>query len=351
MTANHVRWLQSGNGVEFFDEGQVVSREPATWLYREIQKGEGFAVECRVRTMEGRQEGPARIVSYSWDTSLRNFTLGQDGADLIFRLRTNGTDPNGLYPENRVADVFSTDAVQHIVVNYDLKTLRIVVNGEERLRVLYPDGGLEAWDDSYLLVLGNEVTANRPWKGQILRLAIFRRPLSVREVVYRYADEHGKGTGAFQDMICGYAFEEKAGRIIHSGTGGDSRHLAIPDRLKDWNSPYLSWGIGGTEGFEEAKDLVFNIVLFIPFGFLGAGVLARRKKLSILIALIFLGCLFSFTMESIQYCIPDRSSSMRDILTNTMGTAFGVILHMGFRRRILKHNEVLLSWVDHRKRK
>ena len=42
------------------------------------------------------QTGPARIVSLSADTGAQNFTLGQEGSDIEFRLRTPVSGRNGI---------------------------------------------------------------------------------------------------------------------------------------------------------------------------------------------------------------------------------------------------------------
>src|SRR5690606_1149415 len=41
---------------------------------------------------------------------------------------------------------------------------------------------LSQWDDSYALVLGNEVSGNRPWQGSIRFLAIHKRALSAEDI-------------------------------------------------------------------------------------------------------------------------------------------------------------------------
>ena len=75
------------------------------------------------------------------------------------------------------------------------------------------------------------------------------------------------------------------------------------------------------------SDVVINIVGFIPFGFFFAlwfsltpGI--ARPRLTALL----LGFAISLAIETLQYFLPTRDSSMTDLLNNTIGTALGVAL-------------------------
>jgi glycopeptide antibiotics resistance protein len=75
------------------------------------------------------------------------------------------------------------------------------------------------------------------------------------------------------------------------------------------------------------SDMGVNIAGFIPFGFFFAlwfsltpGI--ARPRLTALL----LGFTISLIIESLQYFLPTRDSSMTDLLNNTIGTALGVAL-------------------------
>jgi glycopeptide antibiotics resistance protein len=98
-------------------------------LTDEIVKTSQFSLGITLASEETEQEGPARIVSVSVDPMRRNFTLGQDADDLIFRLRTPFTGPNGGEPRLRVPNLFSTMETKHVVLTYDGTDLLAYVNG------------------------------------------------------------------------------------------------------------------------------------------------------------------------------------------------------------------------------
>jgi glycopeptide antibiotics resistance protein len=78
----------------------------------------------------------------------------------------------------------------------------------------------------------------------------------------------------------------------------------------------------------NARDAVVNIALFLPIGFLGRRILRERRRLSRKndLYLIAFGLAFSLTFECLQYFIPGRYSTLRDLAMNTLGTAAGVAL-------------------------
>src|SRR6185369_8354549 len=76
------------------------------------------------------------------------------------------------------------------------------------------------------------------------------------------------------------------------------------------------------------RNLVSNILLFIPIGFLYRLTTGRRGAL-------WLGAGMSLTIEVLQFFIPARTPSIVDILANTLGAAFGAYLSDLFSKRIV----------------
>ncbi|GAA5217504.1 LamG domain-containing protein [Corallincola platygyrae] len=131
------------------------------------------------------QEGPARIVSYSAGTTDRNFTLGQTLYNYDFLNRSSTTDRNGepalSTPD---ADEILQATLQHVVVTFDpVNGRQIYVNGELiPLTDIEAGGTIGSWDDSYALVLGNEVSSDRQWSGSVRLLAIHNRLLTPEQI-------------------------------------------------------------------------------------------------------------------------------------------------------------------------
>jgi hypothetical protein len=80
---------------------------------------DAFSLRVSSIASDIRQTGPARIVSNSPNISVRNFTFGQQGSNLVFRLRTAATGLNGARPEIVVPDVFASGQPRDVLVSYD----------------------------------------------------------------------------------------------------------------------------------------------------------------------------------------------------------------------------------------
>ena len=127
-----------GGGVEFLRSALLRSPVPpptgdswAAGLIAMARSGE-FSVEVRFRPRTDLEMGPARIVSCSWDTRNRNFTLGQEGSGLEFRVRTWMTGRNGVRPALSVKDCLAAGYPADVVATYSRGILKVYVNGQER---------------------------------------------------------------------------------------------------------------------------------------------------------------------------------------------------------------------------
>ena len=91
-----------------------------------------FSLSVTVASGDTAQQGPARIISLSRDPYHRNFTLGQEGSHLVFRLRTPLTGGNGKMPELIVPNVFANNNLHQLVITYDGSALILYVDGVQR---------------------------------------------------------------------------------------------------------------------------------------------------------------------------------------------------------------------------
>lgn len=76
-------------------------------------------------------------------------------------------------------------------------------------------------------------------------------------------------------------------------------------------------------------DVIINVLGFIPLGFLAMSLLAEMRRTAFWQSLgwVVAFCLYvSLSIEIVQYFLPGRSSSMVDLLTNTLGALVGATL-------------------------
>jgi VanZ family protein len=72
------------------------------------------------------------------------------------------------------------------------------------------------------------------------------------------------------------------------------------------------------------RDIVLNVIIYMPLGLVAVLAFRRRRSRSLAAtAAIAFGFLLSVSMELLQVYVPGRDSSLLDVLTNTLGTAAG----------------------------
>ncbi|MFS0703549.1 VanZ family protein [Cellulomonas sp. 179-A 9B4 NHS] len=72
----------------------------------------------------------------------------------------------------------------------------------------------------------------------------------------------------------------------------------------------------------ELVEAVANVVMFVPFGVLVGLLLGLRRWWAVLL----LALATTVTIETVQRVLPDRFSTVQDVVMNTLGGAIGVAL-------------------------
>ncbi len=113
--------------------------------------------------------------------------------------------------------------------------------------VLYVDGAAVAagdvggdvskWDESFRLALGNELTEDRPWLGELYRIAVYARVLSAGEICW-YAKAGRDEVPA--DPVVLYDFRQTTGAVIADASG-----VSEPLNLRIKDASAVQWLDGG----------------------------------------------------------------------------------------------------------
>ena len=167
---------------------------PAGASFRALDADQRLLEACRTSnelTVEAvlacdslEQDGPARIVSFSDGTRSRNFTLGQEGQRLVFRLRTPRTGPNGDKPAVEFGSL-EPGVARHVLVSYRPGTLACYVDGKAAALSELVQGDFGNWEPQQL-IFGNETTGDRPWRGGLEGVAVFSRFVGPEEARHHY---------------------------------------------------------------------------------------------------------------------------------------------------------------------
>lgn len=164
----------------------IASAQPARKVAAAIKQSGEISIEAWVKPADDKQAGPARIVSLSSDPGQRNFTLGQDGGKFDVRLRTTSTNTNGI-PSISTADTAVKAELTHILYTRDKGGAAcIYVNGKP-VTTQKVEGDLSNWSDDFRLIVANELTGDRTWRGDLHLVGIYGRALSSDEITQNFA--------------------------------------------------------------------------------------------------------------------------------------------------------------------
>lgn len=151
-----------------------------------------LTIEATVTPSLAEQEGPARIVTFSTNVTNRDFTLGQLGQELIIRIRTPQTGPNGVggvEPGLAICKLTAGEA-NHVIVSYRPGRIACYLNGEQVFEGDQIQGDFRDWSAQHLL-FGDEYGGARNWAGVLEGVAIYNRflpPEEARRNALEYED-------------------------------------------------------------------------------------------------------------------------------------------------------------------
>jgi VanZ like family len=189
------------------------------------------------------------------------------------------------------------------------------------------------------LILGNDDTGKHSWSGSLFGLALYNRALDAGEIARHHAlwtQGRARELTNAPNLTALYLFNEGDGRQAKDSSG--NRHqVVIPEIFRAVHRQILiaPWKDLAYDG-PDYSDIAVNILGFVPFGF--CFLLYRRsarpnqvgKKI---LFVVIAGAAVSLTIEIIQAWLPNRDSSMTDLLTNTFGTLLGAVLALPIRSK------------------
>ncbi len=273
------RWMtndaQISGGVATFQQAGILYWNGIEPWKEVFDAASGVLISVEAQPYMANQTGPARILTISRDHSHANFTMGQQGTDLVVRLRRSADTPLGV-PPYVIPDVFRERTPQAIEVIIRDDAISISVNGNVKLSQPLLESPFGYWDAEYRLALGNEFTWERPWSGEISAARL----------------------------------ETTSTKIDVLRQSGLSR---LP--LSELIAAKFTWIA------DDPVDLLLNFVAMIPLGILTVICLPRSVMLfTVMWALACVGA------ETAQVFIYGRHPCMSDFALNMLGIILGMQL-------------------------
>jgi VanZ family protein len=322
---NQATWLAGQNGIRFGHHGTLVSAGEFSsgttanpsgslelWVEPEIA-----AKKKTILTFDGSDHPgePFSVLQDNDALEIRRYNI--DGAGIV---HTGVCTVGGILHKGQAVLVAITLSERQTAVyanGVPTKTCSI--------------GGSSTNNLSGTLVVANSDVVSNSWPGKILGLAIYQDRLNASETARDFETWTRNGRPQIAQAKAPaalYLFDEHSGALAHNETNAatdlriPSHYLILhPEFLESpWREyrPRLSYWM----------DVGVNVAGFIPWGFCLAAYFYSIKRIAWpAAAIMLLGFVVSFIIEVSQARLPTRSSGCTDLITNTLGTALGLILY------------------------
>ncbi|MGO9085613.1 MAG: VanZ family protein [Candidatus Sulfotelmatobacter sp.] len=339
---NDVRWLSNKSGLLFGRYGSIVSAS----ALNPRRADSSCSLEIWLEPRRGHSSGT--ILAFDQpESKVAGFALRQSLSDLV--LLSAGQNRSGRAKRVKiyVDDVFSRE-----------KPVLVTIISNQSGTTAFTDGvfvrtfgnfKLSSQDLTGRLVIGNSPATTDEWSGQLRGLAVYDRALTAGEVSQHFAnwiDDKRSDLAKSEGAVALYLFNEGNGNVVHNQVD-PATDLVIPERFFVLHEQFLErpWDEFRPD-WNYWKDVGINVAGFVPLGFLLYAYfsLVRRVEHPIAVTIAF-GFAVSLTIEVLQAFLPTRDSGMTDLITNTLGTAVGVVT---FKHRAV---QAVVGWAGLRTEK
>lgn len=167
-----------GKGRVFLNGGHLTLEGDRKAIVEKVRASNELTLELWFTPANLKQKGPARLFSFSKNTSERNFTVGQEGHHIDVRLRTTKTGSNGLPGIQAPKIPLKTTGRTHLVFTRQRNgDARLYLNGREVAKTRI-EGNLSNWNKDFHLLLGDEKGGGREWRGIVYSIRIVDKALN-----------------------------------------------------------------------------------------------------------------------------------------------------------------------------
>jgi hypothetical protein len=324
---NNVAYLPDENGIHFSRRAIIYTKDILAKRYAQSEPG-SLSIELAIQADTVWNKSVPVILSIDDGQSCEHVIICQWKSSIIIRsIQTEACRydrsreigvQNALVPgTSRFISIISDAMGTAVYIDGKLKTTR------KELSLLHTSERL-----SGRLILGNSAIGKDPWTGTLYALAIYDHVLVPEQVVQHY--EVWRDSGSLSREIGSlsialYLFNEQTGPVVrdYSGLGNN---LVIPEHFTPLRRRMLAMPLNDFRANRAyALDIVINILGFIPFGFFVSWYFSDKGFMHVRIAIITIvrGIGTSLFIEIVQAYLPDRSSQLMDVLSNSGGTVLG----------------------------
>jgi VanZ family protein len=323
---NRVKWVGSKDGLQFIPNSAV--RSAAAFHSKGLGDNTAESIEiwlvpCSIRSTN-------TILSFDGsDHPGVAFLLRQYKDEFIVRQQYIDSHGSSQVGSLAVGNAVRESDPVFVTITMGEQGTSIYLNGARTGN--FAKRGRSANNLSGRLVLADSPQGRDGWPGQVLGLAMYGSQLTSSQVVDHYVSWTKNQHPVIRKdeaPVALYMFNEHTGNVVFNRLDS-TNNLIIPDRYFALHPPFLS---SVMRDYQPTcvywQDIGVNIAGFIPFGLLVAIFWSEVRTIKHpAAATLSFGLLLSLTIEILQSFLPTRSSGTTDLITNTLGTAIGVMIY------------------------
>jgi VanZ like protein/concanavalin A-like lectin/glucanase superfamily protein len=337
---NRVHWLGNYPGLHFEPYG--IAYDPAPLpappeLGAVPGMSANFTAELWVATRREPANNVFGIVTIHDPRLPLDFVLGQWKQDFLLRGTTTHPQPADTIREVGVYDALPNQKARFITVRSDGAGTDFYMDGA--VAGHFPQFTLNARALDGQLILGNNASGKAPWTGWLFGLALYNRALNPTEIAWHHALwTRGRARQLMRvpGLTALYLFDEGRGPQANDYSGNGHR-VIIPGIFQPIHRDFLipPWK-DLSYNRPDFSDIAINVLGFLPFGFcffLYRHAHNPRRLVTNVLLVVIAGMAISLTIEVSQAWLPDRTSSITDLITDTAGLLLGVALALAVRHK------------------
>jgi VanZ family protein len=337
---NQVSWLPNHTGLRF--QPYAIADDPLPLPPTDgsdvtSRTSPNFTVELWLEAQHEPANNVFDILTIHNPSLPYDFAICQWRQDFLVRATTQSPQPFRKAPEIGVDDGLAEGRAQVITVRTDGTGTDLFVNGKASGH--FPQFVLNAHALEGQLILGNDAGGKHSWSGRLFGLAIYHRAVNsatiARHCFLWTQNRTGQLTNA-PSLTALYLLDEGHGTEAQDSSA-NRHHLIIPAVFQPVQRELLTppWK-DLSDHHPDYSDITINVLGFMPFGFcffLYRQPFKPNRWLANAATAVLAGAAVSLAIEIVQAWLPNRSSSVMDLLTNTTGTLLGVLLAMAMGAR------------------
>jgi len=328
---NRVNWLPGAQGLHFNQYGQIYGQTPLRLKPAPAIEASspGFTLELGV-SPPANYDTISTILCVCDPAQKRDLTLQQWGTFLMVHGYFHDVTSGGTLASLWMGHIGSIERPAWLTITSGPEGTMVYVDG--RPRTSLRDKTVLPESDSGFLLLGHSPSGGAAWSGDIFGLAFYNRPLAPNEVAAHHQIWLSGKTEQLKSAFALYTFVEGKGSLVHNWIASPAPDLFIPARFERFRPNILDFPHPMKKS--DVQDTIFNILGFIPFGFLLMLYLHHVKGYPTADAVLLsvtAGATTSLIIELAQVLLPTRDSSALDLINNVVGSLAGSLLAMATR--------------------